>query len=67
MHQQFFLLALRYLLNVCVYEFRIDHARLCSRVEKSDTVKRSLRVGKGIGPRTCAPVRLAVSTISAVA
>ncbi len=30
-------------------------------------MKRSLRVGSGIGPRTCAPVRLAVSTISAVA
>jgi len=28
-------------------------------------VKRSLRVGSGIGPRTCAPVRFAVSTISA--
>ena len=27
-------------------------------------VKRSILVGKGIGPRTCAPVRLAVSTIS---
>src|SRR5207342_3699738 len=27
-------------------------------------VKRSILVGSGIGPRTCAPVRLAVSTIS---
>ena len=35
-------------------------------LEEINTVKRSLRVGKGIGPRTCAPVRLAVSTISAV-
>ena len=29
-------------------------------------VKRSIRVGSGIGPRTCAPVRLAVFTISCV-
>jgi len=28
------------------------------------TVYRSLRVGNGIGPFTCAPVRRAVSTIS---
>src|SRR5579864_6517790 len=30
------------------------------------TVNRSIRVGSGIGPRTCAPVRLAVLTISLV-
>jgi hypothetical protein len=29
------------------------------------TVYRSIRVGKGIGPATRAPVRFAVSTISA--
>lgn len=33
-------------------------------VRETRTVKRSLRVGSGIGPRTCAPVRFAVSTIS---
>jgi hypothetical protein len=30
------------------------------------TVKRSMRVGSGIGPRTWAPVRFAVVTISLV-
>ena len=30
------------------------------------TVYRSIRVGSGMGPRTCAPVRFAVFTISRV-
>ena len=30
------------------------------------TVNFSIRLGNGIGPRTCAPVRFAVDTISAV-
>jgi hypothetical protein len=30
------------------------------------TVKRSIWVGNGIGPRTCAPVRFAVFTMSFV-
>ena len=34
--------------------------RVFVHVWRINTVKRSLRVGKGIGPRTCAPVRLAV-------
>src|SRR5690606_13251899 len=43
----------------------------CSRLFLSicgerNTVNRSIRVGSGIGPRTCAPVRLAVFTISLV-
>src|SRR5882757_4267445 len=43
----------------------------CSRLFLSTcgerlTVKRSIRVGSGMGPRTCAPVRLAVFTISLV-
>src|SRR5215831_16952493 len=43
----------------------------CSRLFLSTcgerlTVKRSMRVGSGIGPLTCAPVRLAVFTISLV-
>ena len=31
-----------------------------------DLYKRAMRRGSGMGPRTCAPVRLAVETISAV-
>ena len=38
---------------------------LPTRIEKF-TVKRSIRVGSGIGPRTSAPVRFAVLTISRV-
>src|SRR5690606_7562692 len=53
----------------------ISSTRLCVRVSYWSRaslstcgdvrmVKRSILVGSGIGPRTCAPVRLAVSTIS---
>ena len=38
---------------------------LPTRIERF-TVNRSMRVGSGTGPRTCAPVRFAVFTISRV-
>ena len=55
----------------------MSSSRLCVRISNCSrlflsmcgerlTVKRSMRVGSGIGPRTSAPVRLAVLTISRV-
>ena len=41
-------------------------AALLVDVRRAFTVKRSICVGSGIGPRTLAPVRLAVFTISFV-
>src|SRR6516164_6846989 len=63
--------------TVCGVGSTISSRRLCVRISNCSrlflstcgerlTVNFSIRVGRGIGPRTCAPVRLAVLTISLV-
>src|SRR6185312_3143199 len=63
--------------TVCCVGSRMSISRLCVRISNSSrdflstcgersTQYLFLIVGKGIGPATCAPVRLAVSTISPV-
>ena len=60
---------------VCGVGSRISSKRRCVRISNCSrdflstwgprlTVKRSIQVGSGIGPRTCAPVRFAVLMIS---
>src|SRR5262249_50536057 len=63
--------------TVCGVGSTISSRRLCVRISNCSrlflsmcgerlTVNFSILVGKGMGPRTCAPVRLAVATISRV-
>src|SRR3974390_3740606 len=63
--------------TVCGVGSTISSRRLCVRISNCSrlflstcgerlTVNFSILVGSGIGPRTCAPVRLAVLTISRV-
>ncbi len=63
--------------TVCGVGSTISSRRLCVRISNCSrlflsmcgerlTVNFSILVGSGIGPRTCAPVRLAVATISRV-